>query len=241
MVRRKCPYCDFNSYSGRRHGATRERYVEALVTRPGQGRVQARRGRRLESIFFGGGTPSLFTPAELGQGPRGNRSAISDWQRRRDHDGSQPRARSSAVTSAATGRPASTACRSERSHSTREKLAGARAHTLRRRHRPPLRGRGSGLRQYQHRCHVRAAGSGCRRGDRRRRAGAALGPTHISWYHLTLEPNTVFHTRPPAGSAGRGSVGRNPGGRRGATRRYWVTSATRYPPTHATGGAAATT
>ena len=31
------------------------------------------------------------------------------------------------------------------------------------------------------------------------RAAIALGPEHISWYHLTLEPNTVFHARPPAG------------------------------------------
>ena len=26
-----------------------------------------------------------------------------------------------------------------------------------------------------------------------------LGPQHISWYQLTLEPNTVFHARPPEG------------------------------------------
>jgi putative oxygen-independent coproporphyrinogen III oxidase len=26
-----------------------------------------------------------------------------------------------------------------------------------------------------------------------------LGPQHLSWYQLTLEPNTVFHARPPAG------------------------------------------
>ena len=31
------------------------------------------------------------------------------------------------------------------------------------------------------------------------RSAADLGPEHISWYHLTLEPNTVFHTRPPPG------------------------------------------
>ncbi len=30
----------------------------------------------------------------------------------------------------------------------------------------------------------------------------ALAPEHISWYHLTLEPNTVFHARPPAGLPG---------------------------------------
>ena len=31
------------------------------------------------------------------------------------------------------------------------------------------------------------------------RRATTLGPEHISWYQLTLEPNTVFHTRPPAG------------------------------------------
>lgn len=30
-------------------------------------------------------------------------------------------------------------------------------------------------------------------------AGLALSPEHLSWYHLTLEPNTVFHARPPQG------------------------------------------
>ena len=30
-------------------------------------------------------------------------------------------------------------------------------------------------------------------------AATALGPTHISWYQLTLEPNTVFYARPPEG------------------------------------------
>lgn len=31
---------------------------------------------------------------------------------------------------------------------------------------------------------------------------AGLEPEHLSWYHLTLEPNTVFHTRPPQGLPG---------------------------------------
>ncbi len=31
------------------------------------------------------------------------------------------------------------------------------------------------------------------------RAAIELGPAHISWYQLTLEPNTVFHSRPPEG------------------------------------------
>jgi oxygen-independent coproporphyrinogen-3 oxidase len=31
------------------------------------------------------------------------------------------------------------------------------------------------------------------------RAAAELAPAHLSWYQLTLEPNTVFHARPPDG------------------------------------------
>ena len=31
---------------------------------------------------------------------------------------------------------------------------------------------------------------------------AELEPQHLSWYQLTLEPNTVFHARPPAGMPG---------------------------------------
>ncbi|MEJ2299787.1 MAG: radical SAM family heme chaperone HemW [Woeseiaceae bacterium] len=31
------------------------------------------------------------------------------------------------------------------------------------------------------------------------RAALDLGPVHLSWYQLTLEPNTVFHARPPTG------------------------------------------
>ena len=31
------------------------------------------------------------------------------------------------------------------------------------------------------------------------RAATELGAPHISWYQLTLEPNTVFHSRPPVG------------------------------------------
>jgi putative oxygen-independent coproporphyrinogen III oxidase len=56
---RKCPYCDFNSHEAR--GALPEaRYVEALVADLEQALPQVW-GRRIYSIFFGGGTPSLFS------------------------------------------------------------------------------------------------------------------------------------------------------------------------------------
>ena len=57
---RKCPYCDFNSHQAR--GDVPERaYVDALVSDLEQA-LPAVWGRRVGSVFFGGGTPSLATP-----------------------------------------------------------------------------------------------------------------------------------------------------------------------------------
>ncbi|WP_394809198.1 radical SAM family heme chaperone HemW [Nitrosomonas sp.] len=59
---KKCPYCDFNSHEIRGEGsqAPEEEYVAALI-RDLEFALQEVWGRRLSSIFFGGGTPSLFS------------------------------------------------------------------------------------------------------------------------------------------------------------------------------------
>jgi coproporphyrinogen III oxidase-like Fe-S oxidoreductase len=60
---KKCPYCDFNSHQAR--GDVPERaYVEALVTDL-EIALPDVWGRRVYSIFFGGGTPSLFSAAAI--------------------------------------------------------------------------------------------------------------------------------------------------------------------------------
>src|SRR5512146_111833 len=60
---RKCPYCDFNSYT--LHGELEERrYVEALQ-RDLEGQAPEAAGREVISVFLGGGTPSLFSPSAV--------------------------------------------------------------------------------------------------------------------------------------------------------------------------------
>jgi oxygen-independent coproporphyrinogen-3 oxidase len=60
---RKCPYCDFNSHEAR--GALPEQaYVDALITDLEQA-LPGIWGRRVQSIFFGGGTPSLFSATSI--------------------------------------------------------------------------------------------------------------------------------------------------------------------------------
>ncbi|MDH5619786.1 MAG: radical SAM protein, partial [Gammaproteobacteria bacterium] len=60
---RKCPYCDFNSHSAG-SGAPTERYVSALLADLDR-EAQRAAGRTIVSLFLGGGTPSLFAPAEI--------------------------------------------------------------------------------------------------------------------------------------------------------------------------------
>jgi putative oxygen-independent coproporphyrinogen III oxidase len=60
---RKCPYCDFNSYT--LHGELDERrYIEALLLDL-EAQAPDGAGREVISVFLGGGTPSLFSPAGI--------------------------------------------------------------------------------------------------------------------------------------------------------------------------------
>ncbi|HET7065118.1 MAG TPA: radical SAM family heme chaperone HemW [Rudaea sp.] len=60
---RKCPYCDFNSHNAPGTLPQTE-YVDALLCDLDQDLPLAQ-GRPLTSIFFGGGTPSLFAPDSI--------------------------------------------------------------------------------------------------------------------------------------------------------------------------------
>lgn len=65
---KKCPYCDFNSHAakGQPNGRLPEAdYVKALLTDL-QLDAELAQGRPIQSIFFGGGTPSLFSGKAIG-------------------------------------------------------------------------------------------------------------------------------------------------------------------------------
>lgn len=62
---RKCPYCDFTTFERSRDAIDHRGYADAVIAE-----LDARRDwytGRLETIFFGGGTPSLWEPEELGR------------------------------------------------------------------------------------------------------------------------------------------------------------------------------
>ena len=62
---RKCPYCDFNSHA-LRDAVPEAAYVDALA-RDLDFAARHLDARPLQAIFFGGGTPSLFSPAAIGR------------------------------------------------------------------------------------------------------------------------------------------------------------------------------
>jgi oxygen-independent coproporphyrinogen-3 oxidase len=63
---KKCPYCDFNSHqikeaTGNKSGFDEQRYIKALITDL-ETELPNIWGRQVHSIFIGGGTPSLLSP-----------------------------------------------------------------------------------------------------------------------------------------------------------------------------------
>lgn len=61
---KKCPYCDFNSHEFSPSGLEEEQYIDALI-RDLETELPRVWGRTISSVFIGGGTPSLFSPATL--------------------------------------------------------------------------------------------------------------------------------------------------------------------------------
>ena len=59
---KKCPYCDFNSHA--RDNIPEEAYVDALA-RDLECALPEIWGRKIHAVFFGGGTPSLFSPEAI--------------------------------------------------------------------------------------------------------------------------------------------------------------------------------
>ncbi len=83
----KCPYCDFNSHV--RAGIEDARWRSALLRELDHYGAKTR-GRRLVSVFFGGGTPSLMAPATVAAAPRARRALLAGRTRSRSDARGQP-------------------------------------------------------------------------------------------------------------------------------------------------------
>jgi len=191
---RKCPYCDFNSHEAK-GDAPEAAYVDALIADL-EFALPSIWGRRVVSVFIGGGTPSLFSAAAIDRLLAGIRARV-------------PLAPDAEVTLEAN--PGTF---------EREKFAGFRAAGI---NRLSLGVQSFDPQHLQALGRVHDADEARRAAEaalsifgnvnfdlmyalpRQTVAEAAADvaaalafvPPHLSFYHLTLEPNTLFHRYPP--------------------------------------------
>lgn len=194
---RKCPYCDFNSHAAGAR-APRARYLEALLL---DMQVEADRaaGRPLMSIFLGGGTPSLFSPQEIGTLLEG----VSEYFVLADgievtmeaNPGTLECGAPKGYRQAGVNR-LSIGAQSFRSESLQ--VLG-RIHSADDILRSVKEAERAGFTNIN--LDIMYALPGQTLDDARFDLEQAIGlrPAHISWYQLTLEPNTVFYAQPPPG------------------------------------------
>jgi putative oxygen-independent coproporphyrinogen III oxidase len=201
---RKCPYCDFNSHALARDqgGLPESDYVDALLAdldHELEDRGALLAARPVISVFLGGGTPSLFAPASIGRflaGLRARLAVAADLEVTLEaNPGTVEHARFTGYREAGVTRISLGV----------QSFDDARLATLGRIH--------GGDEARRAATEVQAAGFATFNLDlmyalpQQDAAGAladvttalALGAPHVSHYELTLEPNTLFHAKPPAG------------------------------------------
>lgn len=193
---RKCLYCDFNSHTAG-DAPPKRRYVQALLKDLARESKRAR-GRVLTSIFLGGGTPSLFSPAEIHHLLQGVRALFTlaegveitmEANPGTVECGSPAGYRDAGVTRLSVG-----------AQSFDDGLLSAlgRIHSSDDIVRAVREAQDSGFDNINIDVMHGLPGQTIELAMADLIAAIELQPAHISWYQLTLEPNTVFHARPPA-------------------------------------------
>jgi len=192
---RKCPYCDFNSHAAPDRVPEQE-YVDALLDDLEQdlGDVQ---GRALRSIFFGGGTPSLFTPEAIERFLAGVRVRIPcapDIEVTLEtNPGTLEHGRFAGYKAAGVNRVSLGAQTfDEEQLRTLGRIHGA--DDIRRAVDELM---SAGLVNFNLDLMYALPAQSIEQALADVRHAIALHPQHISHYQLTLEPGTVFYHRPP--------------------------------------------
>ncbi|WP_447799075.1 radical SAM family heme chaperone HemW [Pseudomonas moraviensis] len=192
---RKCPYCDFNSHTASPVLPEQE-YVDALLADLDQD-LHTVYGRELTSIFFGGGTPSLFSADALGRLLKGVEQRIpfaDDIEITLEaNPGTFEQEKFVAYRKLGINR-LSIGIQSFQ----QEKLeALGRIHNGDEAVRAAGMARQAGFDNFNLDLMHGLPDQSLDDALSDLRQAIALKPTHISWYQLTLEPNTVFWNQPP--------------------------------------------
>jgi putative oxygen-independent coproporphyrinogen III oxidase len=191
---RKCPYCDFNSHEAR-EAVPEARYVDALLADLEQA-LPGVWGRPIRTLFFGGGTPSLFSPESIDRFLCGARSLLpltADAEITLEaNPGTFEQGRFAAFRAAGIDR-LSIGIQSFDRHML---AAIGRVHDDADAHRAVEIAR-THFENFNLDLMYALPGQSLDQALADVRTAVASGAPHISAYHLTIEPNTLFHRHPP--------------------------------------------
>ncbi len=192
---RKCPYCDFNSHAA--DGPVPERaYVDALLADL-ERELPGVWGRTLQAIFIGGGTPSLFSAEAIDRLLCGIRSLLPlkpglevtlEANPGTLEQGRFAEYRAAGINRLSIGAQSFDADALERLgriHGPAEARAAAEA------------AHAAGFDNFNLDLMFGLPGQDMAAALDDLEQAIALRPAHLSWYQLTLEPNTLFHRFPP--------------------------------------------
>ncbi len=192
---RKCPYCDFNSHQ-LKSPSPPSGYVDALI-RDFDAELPLFVGRRIDTVFFGGGTPSVFRPEQFARllcAMRGRIAFAPDVEITLEaNPGTVERGRFAEYREAGINRVSVGA----QSFAPRALERLGRIHTAGDTHRAVEELRSAGIDNFNLDLMYALPGQTLREAVLDVRTACELGPAHISHYQLTLEPGTVFHAHPP--------------------------------------------
>jgi oxygen-independent coproporphyrinogen-3 oxidase len=191
---RKCPYCDFNSHEAR-GTVDEDAYVDALLADL-ESALPAVWGRKAATVFIGGGTPSLFSPASIDRLLSGVRARLpllpGAEVTLEANPGTFERGRFAGYFAAGVNRLSL----GVQSFSPRHLAALGRVHDAN---------------EARHAADAAVAifgnvnldlmfalpGQTLDECEADVAAALAFGAPHLSFYQLTIEPNTRFHREPP--------------------------------------------
>ena len=191
---RKCPYCDFNSHEAR-EPVPEDAYVDALFADLESALPQVW-GRKIISIFIGGGTPSLFSAASIDRllaGIRARLPLLADAEVTLEaNPGTFEREKFAGFFAAGVNRLSL----GVQSFDPTQLRALGRIHDAdeaRRAAETALMIFGNVNLDLMFALPDQTM-AGC---EADLAAALSFGAPHLSFYQLTLEPNTLFHSHPP--------------------------------------------
>ena len=191
---RKCPYCDFNSHEAAK--IPEQEYIAALLDDL-DADAHLAGGRPVETLFIGGGTPSLFSAtsiATLIEGIDARLALAPDLETTMEaNPGSAEASKFQGFREAGINRLSigiqsfDDTClqalgRIHNSDQARAAIEYARA---------------AGFNNFNIDLMHGLPGQNAESAAADMAEALAFQPPHLSWYQLTIEPNTVFNKRPP--------------------------------------------